>query len=656
MSKVEDISKRDIQEIGSVEQSEIKKASEPKKREQWGNSLEFFISALGYAVGVGNVWRFPYLCYNNGGGVFLIPYFICMVLLGIPLVYLEMIVGQFTSNGCLLSWRMVKVFKGIGLAMCIANSLVIIYYNMIIAYSLYYLFMSLTTELPWLKCDPVWSSNNCVDDFSPEKFTFTNCKNPDMLKCEDSFNFGRCFNATKIGGGLASCVTSRDSLSQIGWWKTTFPSEDFWNEVILNKSSSIEESGVFMWQLLIALFASWLIIYLMVIRGIKVSGKLVWFTALFPYVVLVILGVRGWMLPGADIGITFYTSPNWSKLLEIRVWRDAATQIFFTLAISYGGMNTLASYNKFNQNIQRDAILIPLANCLTSFFAGFVIFAYMGYLSKITQQDIGNIIQAGQGLAFVVYPYAVTTIKGAPFWSCLFFIMMTLLGIDSTMTCVETSITSICDAFPNLKNNKVRRYSFITMLSCFYFLCGLIFCFQWGTYWMEFFAAYAGDWAVLCGGLIECVVVSYFYGLKNIRIDLECMLGKNYKSSCVHYIWCSLWAFLTPSVILVLIIITFINFKVLTLGDYVFPEWTLVLGIMMTSSSLVGFLTWVLYEVYDTLFIKKKPFGTLFIPDLDNYQPMLEEDKITVRIARGLEKENDNVEEFPPEFPQVSRF
>lgn len=57
----------------------------------------------------------------------------------------------------------------------------------------------------------------------------------------------------------------------------------------------------------------------------------------------------------------------------------------------------------------------------------------MGYLSHVTGQDIDNIIQAGQGLAYVVYPYAVTTIAGAPFWAICFFFMMTLLGIDSTV-------------------------------------------------------------------------------------------------------------------------------------------------------------------------------------------------------------------------------
>lgn len=69
----------------------------------------------------------------------------------------------------------------------------------------------------------------------------------------------------------------------------------------------------------------------MVIKGIKVSGKLVYFTCLFPYVVLLILGIRGWLLEGAGIGIKYYIYPDFSKLKDIRVWSDAAAQIFFTL-------------------------------------------------------------------------------------------------------------------------------------------------------------------------------------------------------------------------------------------------------------------------------------------------------------------------------------
>ena len=87
----------------------------------------------------------------------------------------------------------------------------------------------------------------------------------------------------------------------------------------------------------------------------KVSGKIVYFTALFPYLVLVILGIRGYMLDGADIGISFYINPNMSMLASSTVWRDAAVQVFFTLSLSYGGLIALASYNEYNHNVLRYA-------------------------------------------------------------------------------------------------------------------------------------------------------------------------------------------------------------------------------------------------------------------------------------------------------------
>lgn len=93
----------------AVDPSEAKKKDE---RGHWKSKTEFLLSCLGYAIGTGNVWRFPYLCYRNGGGAFLLPYLVMLTLCGIPLFFMEMCWGQFSSTGCLTMFRIAPLFKG----------------------------------------------------------------------------------------------------------------------------------------------------------------------------------------------------------------------------------------------------------------------------------------------------------------------------------------------------------------------------------------------------------------------------------------------------------------------------------------------------------------------------------------------------------------
>lgn len=131
-------------------------------RETWSRKVEYFFAGLGYAVGLGNIWRFPYLCYRNGGGAFLIPYLVCLVAAGFPMMFLEMSFGQFASVGPITIWKICPLFKGIGWAILMVLLLVNTYYNVLIAYSLYYLFASITNELPWGSCGHAWNTKNCV--------------------------------------------------------------------------------------------------------------------------------------------------------------------------------------------------------------------------------------------------------------------------------------------------------------------------------------------------------------------------------------------------------------------------------------------------------------------------------------------------------------
>lgn len=144
-----------------VEGGEIVGRGTEKDRPVWGNSIEFLMSCISMSVGLGNIWRFPFTAYENGGGAFLIPYIIVLILVGKPMYYLEMILGQFSSRSGVKIWSMNPLFKGVGIGQLVATICVITYYCSMIALALHYMFASFSTELPWSHCRPEWE--NCVD-------------------------------------------------------------------------------------------------------------------------------------------------------------------------------------------------------------------------------------------------------------------------------------------------------------------------------------------------------------------------------------------------------------------------------------------------------------------------------------------------------------
>ena len=156
-----------------------------------------------------------------------------------------------------------------------------------------------------------------------------------------------------------------------------------------------------------------------------------YFTALFPYVMLTILMIRGVTLPGASQGIIYYLKPDFERLLDSRVWSDAATQIFYSLSACCGGLIAMSSYNKFNNNCYRDSLLVCVINCGTSVYAGFVIFSVLGFMAYEKGVEVKDVAKGGPGLTFEVYPEALARMPIAPLWSVFFFIMMATLGFGS---------------------------------------------------------------------------------------------------------------------------------------------------------------------------------------------------------------------------------
>ncbi|XP_030760417.1 sodium-dependent dopamine transporter isoform X2 [Sitophilus oryzae] len=131
-------------------------------RETWGKKVDFLLSVIGFAVDLANVWRFPYLCFKNGGGAFLVPYCIMLVIGGIPLFYMELALGQYNRKGAITCWgRLCPLFKGIGYSVVLIAFYVDFYYNVIIAWALRFFFASFTDMLPWTTCDNEWNTPNC---------------------------------------------------------------------------------------------------------------------------------------------------------------------------------------------------------------------------------------------------------------------------------------------------------------------------------------------------------------------------------------------------------------------------------------------------------------------------------------------------------------
>ncbi|XP_065577563.1 sodium-dependent nutrient amino acid transporter 1-like, partial [Artemia franciscana] len=184
---------------------------------------------------------------------------------------------------------------------------------------------------------------------------------------------------------------------------------------VLHQIDNIDDGiGPPEWRLTLCLLFSWTVLFLILAKGVSSSGKAAYFTALFPYVILLTLLVRGVTLPGAYEGIMFYITPQWDKILEAKVWYAAVTQCFFSLAISFGPIVMFSSYNKFKQPIYRDSIIITFVDTGTSLLAGVTIFAILGHLAHELDVDITEVVKGGAGLAFISYPEAIAKMAFLP--------------------------------------------------------------------------------------------------------------------------------------------------------------------------------------------------------------------------------------------------
>ncbi|XP_026534276.1 sodium- and chloride-dependent transporter XTRP3 isoform X2 [Notechis scutatus] len=483
-----------------------------KSRPLWDNHFQFLFACISYAVGLGNVWRFPYLCQMHGGGGFLIPYLIMLVVEGMPLLFLELAVGQHMHQGSIGTWNAISPYLcGVGIASVIVSFFLSMYYNIINGWAFWYLFHSFQDPLPWASCPLNINQTNYEEE---------------------------CEKAT--------------------------PTQYFWYRKTLNISPSIEESGSIQWEQAVCLILAWLVVYLCILRGTEYTGKLeqlanpkTWINAATQIFFSLGLGF------GSLIAFASYNEPNnnCERHAIIVSLINSATSIFASIVTFsiYGFKATFNYESCINKMILLLTNVFDLKEGLLTIenlenMKQYLASVYPGKYAEVLPQikncsletELDTAVQ-GTGLAFIVYSEAIKNMEFSQLYSVLYFVMLLLLGIGSMLGNTAAILTPLTD-IEFLSSHVPREIisGSVCIISC---VIGLIFTTRAGSYWFNIFNDYAATLSLLLIVLVETIAVCYIYGLKRFSKDLCVMIGHE-----PSWYWKVLWAFISPILIISLFV------------------------------------------------------------------------------------------------------
>jgi len=410
-------------------------------REQWGTRIGFVMAAVGSAIGLGNIWRFPYMAYDNGGGAFFIPYLFALLTAGIPIIVLEYALGhKYRGSAPLTFAKINRKWEWVGWWQVFVSFVISVYYVVIIGWAISFVYFSFTQA---------WG--------------------------EDAVNFF-------IG--------------------------DF-----LGLTGGPFELGGMRWGIFIAVVIAWLINYIVlysgVKRGIEVANKI--FMPLL-FILVIIMAIRGVTLPGAAEGLNYLFQPDFSRILDYKVWTAAYGQIFFTLSICFAIMITYSSYLPRKSDIVNNGFMTAFINCGFSLLAGFAVFGVLGYMAQAQGVELKEVVNAGVMLAFATFPTAISELPVVPeLFGVIFFLSLVFAGLSSEISINEAVISSLMDKFNAPRKKIVNIYCLVA------FLVSLIFVTGAGLYILDIVDHFINNFGIVFAGLVEVILLSWFFDLNKIK-------------------------------------------------------------------------------------------------------------------------------------------
>ena len=339
------------------------------ERESLGSRLGFLLLAAGCAIGLGNVWRFPFITGENGGGAFVLLYLIFLAILGVPVLVMELSLGRASRRNYVgaftdLANSKPKVWRSFATVFYSGTLLLMMFYTTVSGWLIYY-------------------------------------------------------TSSYVTGSISACKSSE----QIGTFFTDL----------------LQNPGMMSICMLAGVVASGIICSIGLQKGVERIVK--WMMGLL-FILLIVLCVRGLMLPGAGEGMKFYLLPDFSKFSGDNIGKviyAALGQAFFTLSIGIGSMEIFGSYIDKKHTLLKEAFLIVVLDTLIALFAGVLIFSVC-FSYKVD-------VSGGPGLIFVSLPNIFKDMAGGRIWGAIFFFFLTLAAMTTLIAVFEAMIAYLMDEF-----------------------------------------------------------------------------------------------------------------------------------------------------------------------------------------------------------------
>jgi NSS family neurotransmitter:Na+ symporter len=268
---------------------------------------------------------------------------------------------------------------------------------------------------------------------------------------------------------------------------------------------------------------------------------------MMPVLFIITVSIIVWsiFLPGAGDGIKTYLTFDLSKITDIKVWIAAYGQIFFSLSLGFGIMIAYSSYLPKNTNIFKNSLIVGFTNSFYEMFAGIGVFGILGYMALKQAKPIQEVVTSGIGLAFVAYPQAISLLPFGQFFGILFFFLLALAGISSSISIIEAFTSAILDKF------NFQRKHVITTICCIGFTGSMLFATNAGLHWLDIVDHFLNQYGLITVGILEAFIIGWLYKTDTLKSHIVSKLGLSGRRHKVFdYVILQLWMycikFITP--------------------------------------------------------------------------------------------------------------